>query len=1178
MRNTNHNDSGACSPPEVNFRLMIPESWVESAVEQAAPECKRERLAALDAQIDLQEREEPPSLAAALCLSYYPNGGNLEAVAQESGMTVAGLLEQVADDLRNGLCALETSFRTKEGEPKIRVTGTYWSAVLRPQAAKNSRRTLAVVENVARQNIPTRQPVFRPSNVALCPVWDERPCDPQEILDSYRSVLNELRQHQDSIRQLRGSLNALRERRGDVWAESIVALRRGQADQTVRGRADLHAQVRRQYSALRVMMDLLYRRSQNERVSVTGTITAHSSGVDADATVVISVEAASYSPLLSEDALVEIRSASGPMVRARIQEVRPVTQQAVLLVTDVEWHDGEWPHGTTVAVTYIPRFGMWAHQKAVDALLQEVVHGAWPDLARLLCCPDKLAPFGVSRPSQFFCDLDPGRPALNERQREAVAGAVSTPHAFCIQGPPGTGKTTVICEIVEQLIARGERILLVAPTHVAVDEVLRRIGSRPGVRPLRLSWDSTRVAEDVQKYTPARIIEPFLAHLREPRGSRTGQWKVQYDDLANALLRMNRLRETGLALSDNADAAVVAAQRLKVAVTERDRHQPDLKAALERLAELRPQAESLVASQDMGLREAEAQEVRTRQSSAWYEKAGALIGLGTLAAHGRQVRTRREQLQEAQRLLANVQEQYRSSTDRLDALNNAVSEARSGNDTAVASLSNARIARDRALAACGESSVLREQYAGTTDLTKDMDRILNELRSGMERLGKYQHLEQRFFELVAEVDSQDEDHDRLRKDLLAVTNLFCCTTTGVAGSPELQDLAFDTLILDEASRVTDSEFLIAATRARRWLLVGDEHQLPPYVEQGDEHFLHALSALYASGRNGTPLETSVDALAHLWEEDEELHQFRRDGVTQVAHSIQASQWNLVYADPYSEGIALLRKDTDDPTKEMLRSMREHLVHSLFERIASTCRPEMRVQLVEQRRMIEPIAEIVREPVYEGHYQSPSEADLAKCGVTPLVTPTFPMPVTFLDTSLLGVKARDKLLRNSFINETEARWIAEACETMDRELAEAGEGPVTVSILSFYKAQARLVRDRLGLNRPGGRARYRRLHFAVIDAIDRIQGQESDVVFLSFCRTGGREVGPRFGQWLQDIRRLNVACTRAHRAIIFVGQRDLLGRLCHNEPAMAFYRHLNNLFDTRKDVMQVVSQFGGRSRQ
>lgn len=1175
MRNMSYNTADTDDSASDEFRLLIPERWVESAVEKVAPECTRERLSDMNAQVDAQVQQEPSPRIVALSLSVFPNARNFEALAQELGETVDGMLDRVAADLRNGLCVLETPFRTKEGSPKIRVTATRWTIVIRPQLAENSRRTLAVVENVATQDIPTRQPMFRPSRVEFCPVWDERTCDPAEIATSYRNGLEELRRHNDSVRDLRDRMSALWERRNNLRAESIASLRRSLPDQAVRVRADLHAQVRRQYSALRVMMDLLYRRSQHERVAVAGTVDSESVARERNDRVVIAVDYSIYSPVLSEDALIEITPPDGSIVRARIQEVISPPKKPILLITDLEWSSTPWSQGTEITVAYVPRFGMWAHQKAIDALLQEDVHGAWPDLARLLCCPDTLAAFDIAQPSRFFCDLDEDRPSLNEKQRQAVAGALSTPHAFCIQGPPGTGKTTVICEIVEQLIAQGERILLVAPTHVAVDEVLRRIGARPGVRPLRLSWDSSRVAEDVQMYTPPRLIDPFLSHLREPKSSRSSQWDAECEQIADVLRLIDHLHEQEAAVAAGEDAAAQASRLLENATLDKDRKEPNLRNTLQGLSARRPQAQSELEERRHAFAEAEQQEAVARQASAWWQKAVSVVGIGTLAEHARRVRTRRRQMQQAQSALSDVHTQYQAATDTLDSLNAAVREAAARQAEASTALAGARAVRAEALLACQASTLLRERYDADGQTLPDANRIVAELQSRMERLRKYKHLETRFFEIIAEADAKDGDRESLRKDLLAVTNLFCCTTTGVAGSPELKDLAFDTLILDEASRVTDSEFLIAATKAKRWILVGDEHQLPPYVEQGDEHFLHALSAIHASDSTGSDLDASVDALAHLWEEDEELHQFRRDSVIQVADRIRQDQWKAVYADPYTDGVSFLRRDADDPTKELLRSMREHLVHSLFERIVSTCSPSMRVQLVEQRRMIEPIAALVRDPIYNCHYRSPDADDLARCGVTPLITPTFPCPVTFLDTSLLGTRARDKLLRNSFVNETEARWIVQACTTMDRELADAGAGVVTVSILSFYKAQARLIRDRLGLNRPGGRSRFTRLRFAVIDAIDRIQGQESDVVFLSFCRTGGRTVGPRFGQWLQDTRRLNVACTRAHRAIVFVGQKDLLGRLCHNEPAIGFYRHLNELFTSTTDVMQVVSQFGGR---
>jgi superfamily I DNA and/or RNA helicase len=95
----------------------------------------------------------------------------------------------------------------------------------------------------------------------------------------------------------------------------------------------------------------------------------------------------------------------------------------------------------------------------------------------------------------------------------------------------------------------------------------------------------------------------------------------------------------------------------------------------------------------------------------------------------------------------------------------------------------------------------------------------------------------------------------------------------------------------------------------------------------------------------------------------------------------------------------------------------------------------------------------------------------------------------------------------------------------------------VRILCFYRAQGREIRRRLGAPFYGG---FHKLRFQVTDAIDRIQGQESDLVFISFCRPHSGQPSSQFGQWLQDLRRLNVACTRAHRGVVLVGNRRMLG--------------------------------------
>jgi superfamily I DNA and/or RNA helicase len=47
----------------------------------------------------------------------------------------------------------------------------------------------------------------------------------------------------------------------------------------------------------------------------------------------------------------------------------------------------------------------------------------------------------------------------------------------------------------------------------------------------------------------------------------------------------------------------------------------------------------------------------------------------------------------------------------------------------------------------------------------------------------------------------------------------------------LQEVSFDLCIVDEASKATPTEILVPMSRARKWVLVGDPRQLPPFVEE-----------------------------------------------------------------------------------------------------------------------------------------------------------------------------------------------------------------------------------------------------------------------------------------------------------------------------------------------------------
>jgi hypothetical protein len=67
--------------------------------------------------------------------------------------------------------------------------------------------------------------------------------------------------------------------------------------------------------------------------------------------------------------------------------------------------------------------------------------------------------------------------------------------------------------------------------------------------------------------------------------------------------------------------------------------------------------------------------------------------------------------------------------------------------------------------------------------------------------------------------------------LMASTNLVAGTCIGVVGYRGAHEVAYDLCILDEASKATATEALVPLSRSRRWILVGDLQQLPPFQDE-----------------------------------------------------------------------------------------------------------------------------------------------------------------------------------------------------------------------------------------------------------------------------------------------------------------------------------------------------------
>ena len=99
---------------------------------------------------------------------------------------------------------------------------------------------------------------------------------------------------------------------------------------------------------------------------------------------------------------------------------------------------------------------------------------------------------------------------LNDSQLKAVLTAIHANDLCLLQGPPGTGKTTVIAELIWQLITLSQagRILLTSETNLAVDNAIEKLINKEHtlVKPLRIGR-SARFEEEGRKYAIDRILK-----------------------------------------------------------------------------------------------------------------------------------------------------------------------------------------------------------------------------------------------------------------------------------------------------------------------------------------------------------------------------------------------------------------------------------------------------------------------------------------------------------------------------------------------------------------------------------------------------------------------------------------------------------------------------------------------
>lgn len=123
-------------------------------------------------------------------------------------------------------------------------------------------------------------------------------------------------------------------------------------------------------------------------------------------------------------------------------------------------------------------------------------------------------------------------PWLNESQQDAVRAIMDNDQLTIIHGPPGTGKTTTLAEGIIQLISRGEKILVSAPSNAAVDHITKQL-IRIGVKVLRVG-NASKVDESVFAHTP----EGRLTNSKEQKEIK--QLKIRAEEFRRMALKYKR--------------------------------------------------------------------------------------------------------------------------------------------------------------------------------------------------------------------------------------------------------------------------------------------------------------------------------------------------------------------------------------------------------------------------------------------------------------------------------------------------------------------------------------------------------------------------------------------------------------------------------------------------------------
>ena len=224
-----------------------------------------------------------------------------------------------------------------------------------------------------------------------------------------------------------------------------------------------------------------------------------------------------------------------------------------------------------------------------------------------------------------------------------------------------------------------------------------------------------------------------------------------------------------------------------------------------------------------------------------------------------------------------------------------------------------------------------------------------------------------------------------------------------------------------------------------------------------------------------------------------------------------------------------------PTVKSRTAAQKGLGISLFEKVMK--RQDVAVMLCTQYRMHAEIMAFPSQHFYGGALDAAASVADHHLAVQPEEPLVF-QPVTFIDTAGCGyeeVLDQESLSRS---NPGEAdlllRHLSLVVKLLPLPSSDLSPADVLrIGLISPYKDQVRLLRKMVD-KYPALELWKPYLH---IDTVDGFQGQERDLIYISLVRSNSDgEIG-----FLGDIRRMNVAMTRARKKLVVIGDSATLGK-------------------------------------